>query len=168
MDIKSGIAGGLKWQVEHWKQGILVETIPITSNLTPQEMLALNAAVLFDGAPMPSAWYVGIYETDYTPTSTVTAATINALATECTAYAEATREPFVHASTGVGAVSNEASPAEFTMSATKNIYGGFLSSQPTKGSTSGVLLSVVKFPTVKNVDSTSILRVKAFFASFSV
>lgn len=168
MDIKSGIAGGMKWQVEHWKNGNLVETTPITANLTPQEMLALNAAVIFEGAAMPSAWYVGIYETDYTPSAAVSAATINALATECTAYAETTREPFVDASTGIGAASNEASPAEFTMNATKNIYGGFLSSQPTKGSPSGVLLSVVKFPTVKNVDATSILRVKAFFASFSV
>lgn len=168
MDTKSGIAGGMNWAFEHWKGGELVETLPITANLTPQEMLALNAAVLFEGAIMPTAWYIGLYETDYTPTPTVSAATLNALAVECVSYDEPTRQPFIPLATGIGAASNEASPAEFNMSATKTVYGGFVSSQPTKGSPSGVLLSVVKLPTLKNVDSTSILRAKVYFASYSV
>lgn len=168
MDTKSGIASGMKWGFEHWKRGELVETIPVTSNLTPQEMLALNASALFDGATIPAAWYIGLYETDYTPTPTVSAATINALAVECISYAEATRQEFVPTSSGIGAVNNEASPAEFNMNATKSIYGGFVSSQPTKASPTGVLLSVVKIPSVKNVDSTSILRVKIYFSSVSI
>lgn len=168
MDTKCGIAGGMKWGFEHWKQGELVETIPVTCNLTPHEMLDLNAGALFDGSAIPSAWYIGLYETDYTPTPTVSAATINALAVECVSYTETTRQLFVPTTSGIGAVNNEAAPAEFNMSATKNIYGGFVSSQPTKASPTGVLMSVVKIPSVKNVDSTSILRVKIYFSSVSI
>ena len=45
-----------------------------------------------NGTPVPQ-WYIGLFEGDYSPDATVTAATLPALATECTAYSETTRVP---------------------------------------------------------------------------
>lgn len=149
----------LRYCVRRFRGNTLVDE-EIVNNIIPAEGIALLSDALFHGGALPAAWYMGLYETNYTPTGSVTAATINALATESTAYAEATRPLFVGVTQSVGVVNNTASPAVFTFNATKNIYGGFLSSSPTKANPSGVLLSVVKFATVKPVDSSLRLEVE--------
>lgn len=146
------------YRLRHFKGSELVQEETAT-NLVPAEGVSLISDALFFGAAIPAQWYLGLYKTNYTPTPTVSAATINALAVESLAYSQGTRPAFVPQNAGVGVVNNAASVAQFNFSATETIYGGFLSSSPTKGAPAGVLLSVVKFPTVKNVDATSRLEV---------
>lgn len=149
----------LRYRVRSFRGDTLVDE-EIVNNIIPAEGIALLSDALFHGGGLPAAWYMGLYENNYTPTGTVTAATINALATESVAYDEATRPLFVGVTQSIGVVNNAASPAVFTFNATKNIYGGFLSSSPTKASPSGVLLSVVKFATLKAADSSLRLEVE--------
>lgn len=157
---------GLVYTVETLdKEGRVID-IEVVHNLIPTEGLNHTLGVLFKGASQVTSWFLGLYEGVYTPTAADTAATIAANATECSAYAESTRVPFVSGSVASGSVDNSASRAEFTLNANKTVYGGFLVSSSTKGGTNGVLLSVVRFTSPKVLESGSVLRVTAG-ASFS-
>lgn len=105
----------------------------------------------FHGTTQVSAWYIGIFEGNYTPVATVTAATITAQSTECTAYDEATRVAFDEGAASGQVISNEGSAAVFTFNAAKTIYGAFLVSASAKSATSGVLFSAARFTAAKTV-----------------
>jgi hypothetical protein len=100
-----------------------------------------------------TTWSLGIFEGNYTPVASVTAATITSASTECTAYTQSTRQTWTPGSVSSQAVSNSASPATFTFNATKTIYGAFLVSNSTKSSTSGTLFSASAFGSSKSVTS---------------
>ena len=136
-------------------------TVFTEKNLIPTEGLNHMLSVVVAGGVKVSTWYVGIYEGDYTPIATNTAANFPGLATECTAYAEASRPTFVEGSVSAGAVDNSASKAEFTMNATKTVYGCFLVSTATKGATTGTLLSAVRFSTPQDMTAGGFPRVSA-------
>jgi len=156
------LRGGFRYLVEVLKGGEVVESEWI-SNLVPTEGLNHFLTTEFKGTSQVGTWYIGIYEGNYTPSAGVTAATLPAAATESTAYAETTRVAFVPGTVAAGALDNSASRAEFTMNATKTIYGGFMSSSSAKGATTGVLVSAVKFSSPKVLDSGSVLRITAGF-----
>lgn len=130
-------------------------------NLIPTEGLNHMMSVCVADGVKVSTWYVGIYEGDYTPIATNTAANFPSLATECTAYTEGSRPTFVEGAVSAGATDNSVTKAEFTLNAAKTVYGCFLVSSPTKGGTTGTLLSAVRFATSQVMASGSILRVTA-------
>ena len=66
-------------------------------NLVVNEGLNSMLNVTFNAAAQITTWYVGVFEGNYTPVATVTAASIAASSTECTAYASSTRPEFVEA-----------------------------------------------------------------------
>jgi hypothetical protein len=113
-------------------------------------------------------WYIGLYEGNYTPVSTDVMSTFPTLSTECSAYDEATRQLFQGGSISAGTVNNFLAKAEFTSNANKTIYGGFISSVSSKGATSGVLLSAVKFASPKTFSAGDVLRATAGFTLASV
>ncbi len=114
-------------------------------NIIPQ--VGINHIVgLIRGSAAPiSSWYMGIYEGNFVPTSGTTAANLQADAQECVAYNETTRPEWQDSYDGTQLISNLANRAEFTMSATKRIYGGFICANSAKGSNTGVLLSIARF-----------------------
>lgn len=122
-------------------------------NLTVNEGLNHSNDVLFHGTTQVATWYIGLFEGNYTPVATVTAATIASASTETTAYASATRVEYVEAASSSQVTTNAASRASFVFNATKTIYGGFLVSSSTKGGTGGTLFAAVRFATAKNVES---------------
>jgi hypothetical protein len=137
-------------------------------NLMPVEGLdhVLNV-ILKAGAPV-TQWFIGVFDNLYTPTPNDTMALFPAQAGENVAYASATRPQFVPGAVAAGAVDNSAAKAEFAFSATKTIIGGFISSSSAKGSTSGTLLSAVRFGSAKAVDASSTLRITAGFTMASL
>lgn len=114
-------------------------------NIIPQ--VGINHVVgLIRGSAVPiSNWYMGIYEGNFVPTSGTTAANLQTDAQECIAYSETTRPEWQDSYDGVQIISNLASRAEFTMTATKRIYGGFICANSAKSSNTGVLLSIARF-----------------------
>lgn len=120
-------------------------------NLCVDEGLNSLLNIQFDGATQITTWYMGLFEGNYTPVASVTAATIAAAATETTAYNETTRRTFTPASSTAKSSSNSASVGTFTFNAAKTIYGAFLISDNTKGGTAGVLFSAAKFGAAKTV-----------------
>lgn len=127
--------------------------------MVPIEGLNHMMSVTVKGAASVPKWYIGLYEGDYTPDPSVTAATLPALATECTAYSEATRQELKTGAVNGGATSNADEIAEFTFPVNKTIYGAFIASAPAKGASTGVLLAVTRFPSPRVMSAGSVLRV---------
>ena len=132
-----------------------------THNLVPIEGFNHALGVLLEGVTPITTWYVGLIESDYTPLPSVTAATLQGLATECLTYTPGTRVEYVGGAIANGNNDNSANLAVFTSTADKTIYALFLAGSPTKGSASSILLSVARLPSPYPFPNGSILRVQA-------
>ena len=138
-------------------------------NLIPVEGLNyIIEAALRNSAAFPSI-YVGLFEGAYTPVPGDTMAAFPGAATELTAYAETTRQVVnLGAATG-GVAESSAAKAVITGNTNgKQAQGAFISSSPTKGATTGVLLSAVRFPSPKPLDAGTVLRITCGFTAASV
>jgi hypothetical protein len=149
---------GFVYRTEIVRNGVVIER-DTAYNVMPAEALNHVLSVLLKGGAQNSSWYIGLYEGNFTPDGTATAATFPASATECTAYAATTRALFNGGSITDASVSDTLNRSEFTMTADKTVYGGFMSSASAKGATSGVLLSAVRFPAPKVLKTSDVLRV---------
>jgi len=138
------------------------------ANLVVNEGLDALLNIMFHGSTQVTAWYIGLFEGNYTPVGSVTAATIVAAATECTAYSQSTRPAFDEAAASSQQITNSASRATYTFNATKTVYGAFLSSLSTKSGTTGTLFSAARFSTAKNVESGDELLLTYTFTAASV
>ena len=142
--------GKIKWQTEPFKNRIPTEG----------ELYIRNAA--FASGSQFGSWYVGLYSGAYTPQPTDTMATIASAATEITtAYSESTRQLLVPDTASGGMFKNSASPAVFTFTADTTVRGVVLSSNSTKGGTTGVLASVALASAPKAVANGEVLNVIA-------
>jgi hypothetical protein len=149
---------GFIHKIEHFRDGELIDVEEV-HNLVPTEGLNhILEVALRAGSSLP-AWYVSLFEGNYTPVAGVTALTYPAAATESTAYSESNRVLWVPAAASAGVLTNSASKAVFTMNATKAIYGIGMSSAQAKSATSGVLVSAARFASVKNVVAADVLNV---------
>jgi len=137
-------------------------------NLVVNEGLDKLLNVMFNGATQIGTWYLGLFEGNYTPTATVTASSIAADATECTAYDEASRPEYNEAAASGQSITNSANRAAFTFNATKTIYGAFLISNNTKSGTTGTLFSAARFSSSKSVVSSDELLLTYTFTAASV
>lgn len=136
------------------------------NNLVTNEGLDHVLDVIFHGGTQVGTWYLGVFEGNYTPVATVTAATITSASTECTAYDESTRQAYVEAAPSSQSITNSANKGTFTFNATKTIYGAFLASASAKSATSGTLLAAARFSSSKAVvDNDQLLLTYTFGAS---
>ncbi|QOF76067.1 hypothetical protein [Variovorax sp. 38R] len=124
----------------------LIELSDPVHNLVPVEGRTYLLNTGFKGVAAAPNWYIGLYSGDYSPTGLETAATFGALATEFTAYSSATRVPWVPGTVVNGSVDNAASLSEFIFTTNATVRGSVLVSASSKGSTAGVLGSIVRFP----------------------
>jgi hypothetical protein len=125
----------------------------VDKNLVVNQGLNALLNIMFNGATQISTWYCGIFEGNYTPVATVTAATITGAAVECTTYASATRPEYDEVASTANSITNSASRASFVFNANKTIFGAFLVSSSGKSSTTGTLFSASRFSTSKAVES---------------
>lgn len=146
-------------EVEH-ADGRIERDAPV-HNLLPAEGIAHMLGVTFKGAAQVPTWYIALFEGDYEPSPTTTAATFPAEATECTAYTALQRVEFVEGAIAAGEIDNAASRAEFTMTSARTVYGGALLSSPVKGGGSGIAMSLVRFASPKKLEAGATLRVIA-------
>jgi hypothetical protein len=151
------VAHGM-WEVEHWRKGRLLGR-ELTKNLICNEGLNHILNVVLHGTTPVSPWYMAIFEGNYTPVATVTAATVTADSTESTAYDESTRVEYAEAAASSQSTTNSASKATFTISASKTIYGAFLASASAKSATTGTLLAIARFATSRAVIDNDVLTV---------
>lgn len=162
------LAAGFTYTFDTLKNGILVAR-EVHHNLVPIEGLNYLLSVGFKAGVAYPNFYMGLYEGAYTPVPGDTAATFPAAATELVAYAEATRLPLDFGAVAAGSMDNSANRVEFTGTTNgKQVRGGFISSSPTKGSATGILVSAVQFPSPKPLDAGAVLRATAAFSIVSL
>lgn len=147
--VSEGIRGGGVFTVTcHDKDGNLKWTAQ-SPNLVVNVGLQDMNDKYFKGSGYTAAWYIGLYgaASSNDPAASDTMAS-HAGWTEVTAYDEATR-PAATFGTPTTAdpsvIDNSGSPATFTISGTTTVGGAFLTSDNTKGGTSGTLFSASDF-----------------------
>ena len=119
--------------------------------LTTQALNYLLETGLRDGAAQ-GAWYLALFSGSYTPTAAITAENFSATAGEITSategYTETSRRPWTSVAVSGGVTDNTAARASFTIATATSltIRGAALLSDPTKGGTNGVLMSIARFP----------------------
>lgn len=98
-----------------------------------------------------TTWYLALYEGNYTPVNTLTAASFPATAGENTSqtegYTGANRPTWTPGTIASGSVDNHDAKATFTFATASSVVinGAGLSSVQARGATTGVLLSATKF-----------------------
>jgi hypothetical protein len=158
--------GGI-FQIDHLRDGKLIDRMECP-NLVVNEGLDHVLNTVFHGGTQVGTWYLGLFEGNYTPVATLTAATVAAASTESTAYDEAARQEYNEAASSAQSITNSANKATFTINATKTIYGAFLCSNSTKGSTSGTLFSAARFAAAKSVVASDQLLLTYTFNASSI
>jgi len=158
---------GGKYQGQIIRDGKVIDEFE-DSNIVVNEGLNALLDIMFHGSTQITTWYLGIFEANYTPVATVTAATIASAATESTAYTSSTRPAYDEAAASSQSTTNSASRASFVFNATKTIYGAFLVSNSTKSGTSGTLFSAAQFSSSKAVVSGDELLLTYTFTASSV
>lgn len=103
-----------------------------------------------DVAPIPN-FYCGLFRNNFSPDTNTSSADIPSLMGELVDYSETTRPIWNRSYNGAGTLDNIANKAVFTPTADKTVYGSFIVSNPVKGGSTGLLLSVVRFATVKTL-----------------
>ena len=84
---------------------------------------------------------------------------------ELAIYSEANRPTLTLGSVASKSVDNSASKATFTINATDDVYGAFLSTNNTKSGTTGVLYGAVDFSSAQSVVSGDVLLVTVTLTS---
>jgi hypothetical protein len=159
------------WEVEHFRRkarGAMYDWALISKdrshNLCTNEGLDRLLDVMFHGTTQITAWYVGLFEDDYTPLATNTYATPGCTEST-TGYDEATRPAYTEAAASSRVTTNAANKAAFTFNTDKTIYGGILvgggTGAATKGDAAGggALYCSCRFSSSKTVADDDVLNV---------
>ena len=137
--------------------------------MIPIEGLNYLWSVALKGGTQYPNLYVGLFKGDYTPQPSDTMATFTGLATEQTLYSETARVPLLLGAVASGAVNNADDVALFTGTTSAEMAtGGFISTSPTKGSTTGVLIAAVRFPSPLPLGVGNKVEITAPFTAISV
>ena len=135
-----------------------------TANLLPTQGLNYMLETSLRNGAAHTQWYLAIFSGAYTPVSGVTAATFTSAATEITSasegYTETTRRPWTSVAASGGVTDNVADRAAFTIASANEvtIRGAALLSDPIKGGTNGVLLSIARFTNARTESGGNIFN----------
>lgn len=143
--------GEVIWQ-EDW------ENIVVTAGLNYLIGCGLS------GTTQITTWYIGLVN-GATPTFNA-ADTMGSHGgwTEEQNYDEANRVTFVDGGESGGSLDNSGSVAQFTMNSTVTVGGAFLTSENTKGGTTGTLYAEGDFATDRSVVDNDVLEVTCTFS----
>lgn len=149
---------GFEYEFEFERPGGAIEVCSMC-NLVPQPAINHMAGALFGDVAAIGTFYVGLFAANYLPSPGAVAGDIPGVIGEFTGYSEATRPIWTRVNTD-GLITNSSSRAAFTLTQNTRLYGGFLCSIATKGSGDGLLLSIARFPTPRDVEAGTTIRVR--------
>lgn len=130
-------------------------------NLIPQDGLTFLLQSPFGASAPISTFFAGLFRGNVLPSSGLKATDIPSNLVEFVGYSQAARPLWNRVFDGIGTQDNAASKAEFACTADATLYGSFLVSDDAKGGGSGLLLSVVRFPSPKPVTAGQTLQLIA-------
>jgi len=167
---KDGALATGKYTVECFDKEGNLKWVAETPNLVVNVGLQYMAGTALTSTAQITSWYVGLYgaAASNNPAAGDTMGSHGGW-TEVTDYTEATRPAATFAAAtnaNPSVVTNTASKAVFTINATTTVGGAFLTSNNTKGGTTGTLFSAADFqsPGDRSVVSGDILNVTYTFS----
>jgi hypothetical protein len=167
---KAGVAGGGVFRMQCFDESGALKWEAEEHNLVVNVGLKDMNDKYFAGSSYTATWYIGLYGAagSNTPAASDTMAS-HAGWTEVTNYSQSTRPAcsFGSATTAdPSVITNSGSAAAFSINATVTVGGAFLTSDNTKGGTSGILFSASAFasPGDRNVVSGDTLTVTYTFS----
>ena len=114
---------------------------------------------LKNGLVSPTAFYIGLFGGNYTPSLTDVGATFAALASETMTYSEAYRQQWLPAASVSGESTNTANKAVFTCNADNtHVWGAFVMTEHTKGGATGKLILAKRFPAMRTYNNLSVIH----------
>jgi hypothetical protein len=155
------------YQCDQFRKGELIAGgYPELPNTFTTEGLSYLLRVMFWETSKAASliWYLGIFDTNVTPavgnvasTSLGAAGTYGAIQTA--EVDETVVEPYTTVTTATASCTNAASKAEYTMAATRTIYGAYLTDSSDMTSVAGILMSAKKFSTARSVIADDVLSI---------
>jgi|TARA_R110002073_G_scaffold185977_1_gene344537 hypothetical protein len=160
---KIGLILGSIWEVvcydvdgkEKWRE--------VNKNLVVDTGLDDVLSNYFKGSGYTAAHYVGLKDTG-TVVAGDTMASHSGWA-ELAIYSESVRQTLTLGTVASKSVDNSASKATFTINASDDVYGAFLTTNNTKSGTTGVLYGAVDFSSAQSVVSGDVLLVTVTLTS---
>lgn len=155
---KAGIALKGIWRVICRRPDGSIRWVEQAHNLITNEGLNHALDVALSGAAQTTTWYLGLKNAG----SPAAGDTMGSHAgwTENQNYDEAARPQWQEGGASGQSISNSGTPASFSINTNgQTIAGCFLTSDSTKGGTTGTLFSVVDFSSAKSADSGDTLEV---------
>lgn len=122
-------------------------------NLVVNQGLNYDLSVALGGGGQITQWYLGIFQGNYNPVASDTAANWATNATECSSYTSPTRPAFTPGAAAGQSITNSLNPATFTFNNGVTVYGTALVSSNTIAGTGGTLFSEALFGAAKAVVS---------------
>jgi hypothetical protein len=150
---------GLKnvWTIECYDSEGNLKWGETKKNLVTTEGLNHVLSSTLDGGTQITAWYVGLKGTGSAAAGDTMAS--HAGWTEDQNYSQSVRQTLTLGTASAGSIDNSASKATYSINATTTIAGAFITSDSTKGGTSGTLYGVVDFASSRAVISGDTLEV---------
>lgn len=165
-DLRAMVEGRGQYTGQIIRRGKVIDEFKC-KNLVVNEGLNSLLGVYFNASTQITNWFLGVFQGNYTPVATDTAAVIAANSTECSSYTSATRPAWTQAAPASQSITNSANRATFTFNASQTIFGAFLVSNATIGGTAGTLFSAAQFSTSKSVVSADQLLLTYTFNASS-
>jgi hypothetical protein len=148
------------YEIDHYRNGALIWSGSFYNLVTTVGKNALLDMTFFSGLVTP-LWYVGLVDdagfTQFAATDTMGS---HPDWDESTVYSNATRPAYTVVAASAGSMSNDASRALFNINATGDVHGAFLTSNSTKGGSTGTLYGEGAFALTRSVVSGDVLSIK--------
>jgi hypothetical protein len=145
-----------KFHVQHIRNGEIIAEfdIPNGATLVGKNLLLNNG---FRAGTGPS-WYIGLINGTSATLAEADTMASHAGWTENTSYDESARQTW-SPDEATNKILTNSTPAVFTMSATGNVYGLFVTTNSTKGGTTGTLWATAAFASPRAVADNDVLNV---------
>lgn len=133
-------------------------------NILPAEGLIYLLSTGLNNGSKLATWYLSLYAANYTPLSTLTAASYPATASEITSgtegYTESTRPVWVPTAPSTPLIDNLLNKAAFTIATASSltVNGAALLSEAAKGAVTGKLASATKFGATRTLYDTDVFN----------
>lgn len=159
-DMKANaIPVGFDYYFELEKDGVVIDSW-VEHNLVPLPAINYMSSAIFGDVSPIGTFYIGLFQNNYIPNSGASSADIPGTIVEFVGYSEATRPLWARVNTD-GVMTNAAARAAFTVTANARLYGGFLISNSTKAGSTGLMMSVARFTSPRDVEAGMTLRVRS-------
>lgn len=146
------------YKVQHYRKGELLDTYKLTNGIATVGMNHILESE-FNGGTQVTAWYCGlINNAGFSALAAGDTMASHAGWVETSSYDEADRPEWTAGTAASRAITNSVT-MDFTISATVTIKGIFISSDDTKGGTTGTLWSTAAFGSNVSLVDDDVLKV---------